>query len=121
MATPDTVALPETLRVHCSICGVVVAKRGLGAHCARAHSMFRLARAFVDGDGVCPVCQGNFFIRLRCMHHVHHSSAACLAALQSGAFEQLPVEQITRLDALDVEYRRCELRNGRSFLNRPWL
>ena len=86
LATPDSVALPEVLRVRCAVCGVVVAKRGLGAHCARAHSMFRLARAFVGGGGVCPVCQGKFFVRLSCVHHVHHSSATCLAALQSGDF-----------------------------------
>jgi hypothetical protein len=69
--TSDAPDLPETLLVTCSICGVLVAKQGLRAHCARVHSMFRLARAFVGSDGVCPVCSGNFMVRLRCVRHIH--------------------------------------------------
>jgi hypothetical protein len=55
LATSDSPELPATVLVTCSVCGLLVAKQGLGAHCARMHSMFRLARASVGSDGVCPV------------------------------------------------------------------
>ena len=86
----------------------------MGAHCARVHAVFRLARAFCKDDGVCPVCQGQFAVRLR-----HYSSPARLAALMSGDFQQLDPEEICRLDALDAAFRRAELKAGRSFLARP--
>jgi len=110
---------PEADKTACAQCGKMVARQGMGAHCARVHAVFRLARAFCKDDGVRHVCQGQFVVRSRCIHHVHYSSLACLAALMSGDFQQLDPEEICRLDALDAAFRRAELKAGRSFVARP--
>ena len=79
------------LRVACPVCGLVVSSRGLGMHLLRRHQRLRLARfLFPPGSGVCPVCSGVLFTRLRCMHHVEYYMSACLSALRRGERERLP-------------------------------
>ena len=57
-----------------------------------------------------------FFSRLRCMHHIHHATTACLAALTTGDFAPLDAEVVVSLDAANAEVRRAAVRAGRSYL-----
>ena len=116
LKTPDSPVSPVVDYIACEICGSIVAKQGYGAHCARSHLVFRLARAFCSDNGRCPVCSVQFARRVQCIHHVHYSSPACLAALMSGHYDPLHPDEVIRLDALDAQFKRTELKAGRSFL-----
>ncbi len=114
--TCDSPVLADTAFTACIICGKMIAHKGLGAHCARAHAQYRLARTFCTDDGICPDCHVQFPSRLRCMHHIHHATDACLSALVAGHCEPLPHEEVLRLDQIDAKRRNCLRKAGRSYL-----
>ena len=68
--------------------------KGLGAHSARVHGVFRLARTVVDRSRICPVCGLFFHTRQRVIHHIEHSCESCKAAVQAGIVQSLPEAQV---------------------------
>ena len=114
--TPDSPILPCAVLTTCTICGKMIAHKGIGAHCAHVPAQYRLARMFCTDDGVCPACHVQFTSRLRCKHHFRHSTVACLTALAAGHCEPLPHAEVTRLDLFDAKGRNCSRKVGRSDL-----
>ena len=70
--------------VPCRDCHKYFPIKGLGAHRARVHGVFRIARTVVDRSGVCPVCGLFFHTRQRVIHHIEDSCGSCEAAVQAG-------------------------------------
>ena len=89
--------------------------QGLGSHQASQHGNINIARFFCAASGICPVCQGQFGTRLRCMHHTHYSSSSCLDELAGGLFEPLSEEARIALDRQDASTRQSA-QNGRNFV-----
>jgi hypothetical protein len=54
----------------------------------------------------CPECDRDFEVRLRCIHHVVHCTAACRVALLEGDFQVFIAEQLAEADAEDLQHRR---------------
>lgn len=105
--TSASPAQTDVLMGTCAFLLKSVARKCLGAHNARAHAQTRLSRMFCTRDGICPVCDAQFPSRLRCIHHIHHSTSAGLAALAEGQNAPLEPEEIIILDALDARFRLC--------------
>ena len=102
--------LPTTL--VCLVCGKGVALKGMGSHLARAHQHFRVAWLHCREDGVCPVCGISCPSRLRCVHHIHHSTFACLQAVQYGRIPPLDEALVQPLDKADAFSRKMALKSG---------
>ena len=103
-------------KAACPECGMTVRQQGLGAHQASKHNKIRVARFFCDASGKCPVCQGEFGTRLRCMHHVNYSTEGCLNELEAGLIEPLPEEIRIELDQQDAMVRKATTKAGVSYL-----
>jgi hypothetical protein len=81
--------------------------RALLAHRAGAHGISKNAEYKKRiRDGRCPVCDRDFEVRLRCIHHVVHCSAACKEAILGGDYPELSAAQLAAADAEDLEHRR---------------
>ena len=93
-------ALEETVR--CPDCHKDFIIKGLGAHRARVHGVFRVARTVVDRSGICPVCGLFFHTRQRVIHHIEHSCESCKPAVQAGLVQAIPEAQVRALDAEDA-------------------
>ena len=88
-------------------------QKALDQHCRRVHGIKSSIREFVDGSGICPVCETNFHTRLRVLAHLSDKRRTkCSSALQSGTFERLPSTEVTRLDQADAQARRAARKNG---------
>eukprot|EP00974_Lingulodinium_polyedra_P111001 10736152-Lingulodinium_polyedra.AAC.1 len=70
-------------------------------HLYRAHGVRRRARRFC-ADGRCPACGWDYGTRLRCIDHMHHRSARCLAWLDAQEEPLIPEDEALRLDAADA-------------------
>ena len=103
-ADPHMWQAEERPKEPCPECGKLCHPQGMGAHQAKEHGKIRVARLYFDASGICPACLSNFGSRLRCMHHIHYGSAACLTELEAGGFVPLQEDlraQLDRLDALE--------------------
>ena len=98
--------------VQCPDCHKSLLVKGLGAHGARVHNVFRVARTVVDRSGICPVCGLFFHTRQRVIHHIEHS---CKAAVQAGLVQALPEAQMKELDAEDAKEQRVKETRGLLF------
>ena len=103
-------ALETGESVRCPDCHRDFLIKGLGAHGARVHGVFRVARTVVVRSGICPVCELFFHTRQRVIHHNVHSCESCKAAVQAGLVQAMPEAQVKALDAEDAKERR-EARN----------
>ena len=62
-----------------------------------------------------------FHSRLWCIHHVQHSTAACLEALAAGGLVPLDHEVVTLLDAPDTRSRNMALQAGKKSSWQTWV
>ena len=74
--------LAET--VQCPDCHKSFLVKGLGAHRARGHNVFRVARTVVDRSGICPVCGLFFHTRRRMIHHIERSCVDIARCVDEG-------------------------------------
>ena len=109
-------ALGPAEMVQCQNCHKSFLVKGLGAHRAQVHNMFRVARTVVDRSGICPVCGLFFHTRQWVIHHIDHSCESCTAAVQAGLVQTLPEAQMKELDAEDAKERREARKQGVSCL-----
>ena len=109
-------ALGPAEMVQCPDCHKSFLVKGLGAHRARVHNVFRVARTVVDLSGICLVCGLFFHTRQRVMHHIEHSCESCKAAVQAGLVQTLPEAKMKELDAEDAKERREARKQGVSYL-----
>ena len=65
---------------------------------------------------MCPVCEANFVTRLRCIHHIEHSTTSCFEALADGHFLEIAEDERAVLDAEDAKFRKQARKEGRSYL-----
>jgi hypothetical protein len=92
--------------------------RAVLAHRAGAHGISKNAEYKKRiRDGRCPVCNRDFEVRLRCLHHVVHCSAACKEAILGGGYPELCAAQLAAADAEDLEHRRRCRASGRHELH----
>ena len=109
-------ALETAVTVLCPDCHKYFLINGLGAHRARVHGVFRLARTVVDQSGICPVCGLFFHTRQRVIHHIELNCESRKAAVQAGMVQSLPEAQVRDLDAEDAKERREARQRGVSYL-----
>ena len=109
-------ALGPAEMVQCPDCHKSFLVKGLGAHRARVHNVFRVARTVVDRSGICPVRGLFFHTRQRVIQHIEHSCKSCKAAVQAGLVQTLSEAQMKELDAEDAKERREARKQGVSYL-----
>ena len=109
-------ALGPAQMVRCPDCHKSFLVKGLGAHRALVHNVFRVARTVVDRSGICPVCGLFFHTRQRVVHHIEHSCESCKAAVQAGLVQTLPEALMNELDTEDAKERREARKQGVSYL-----
>jgi len=101
------------LNFQCRSCNKAFSNsKTLQQHCRTLHGERNGTRSFVEADGICPVCNGSFVTRYRCIRHIDdRRNDWCKAALLSGAFTPLLAERVKELDQLLQkecrEARRC--------------
>jgi ribosomal protein L37AE/L43A len=100
----------EADELMCGVAGcnkTFTSVRALLGHRAGAHGISKNAEYKKRiRDGRCPVCDRDFEVRLRCLHHVVHCSAACKEAILGGDYPELSAAQLAAADAEDLEHRR---------------
>ena len=87
-------------------------ERALKSHARRAHGARNPLRVFLDNTATCPVCEGSYGSRTRCLAHVSEkrcrgkSAVTCPASLESGLYTPLPAVEVERLDVIDRSFRK---------------
>ena len=109
-------ALGPAETVQCPDCHKSFLVKGLGAHRARVHNVFKVARTVVDRSGICPVCGLFFHTRQRVIHHIEHSCESYKAAVQAGLVQTLPEAQMKELEDEVAKERREARKQGVSYL-----
>lgn len=67
--------------------------------------------SFARMGGVCVRCGADFHTRVRVIRHLT-GRGACAAACARGELDPVPLEEVARLDAIDVELRFEARRSG---------
>ena len=96
--------------VQCPDCDKSLIVKGLGAHRALVHNVFRVARTVVDQSGrplLSHTAKGDPPIEHSC---------ELQAAVQAGLVQTLPEAQVKELDADDAKERREAKKQGVSYL-----
>ena len=94
--------------------------KALGMHARAAHGVRNSLRVYLDASGQCPVCRVNFGSRTRCLVHISErrcrgkSQSTCRSVLESGRFQPLPQNIVTKLDDDDRLKRRHAASLGHS-------
>ena len=109
-------ALETGVPVRSSDCHKDFLIKGLGAHRARLHAAFRIARTVVGRSGIYLVCGLFFHTRQSVIQHIEHSCDGCRAAVHAGFMKVLPDAQVRALDAEDAKERREARKRGVSYV-----
>ena len=96
-------------------------RKALEAHMRTKHARITDLDRFVDDSGICPVCNQNFYTRLRVLHHVREKRVRarskrllCRDALLSGAFPMICADKLVQLRKHDNDQLRERRRVGKS-------
>ena len=124
-ACPSQTLGAATWQYRCELCvgeqPSFKTRKALESHMRIKHPRITDLDRFVDDSGICPVCNQNFYTRLRVLHHVREKRVRarskrllCRDALLSGAFPMICADKLVQVRKHDNDQLRERRRVGKS-------